>query len=113
MANLTAASAAHKPNLPNRKGRKVVVEHEAFFGFAFEAFQPLHVVAGAESGSHQGLRFAAGEDSAAVGSGQHSGFDPDVANFVKGAGSRTALVVDDLLAEDALAQCFVVLLELL
>ena len=61
----------------------------------------------------QGLCFASGEDSAAVGSGQNSGFDPDFADFVEGAGVGTALLVDYLLAEDALAQRFVILREFL
>ena len=89
------------------------MQHEAFLGFAFEAFEALHVVAGAEGGGDQGLGFAAGEDGAAVGARQDAGFDPDFADFVEGAGVGTALLVDDLLAEDALAQRFVVVIEFL
>src|ERR1039458_2361006 len=44
---------------------------------------------------------------------QDSRFDPDFADFVEGTSVRTALLIDHLLAEDALAQGFVVLLELL
>ena len=88
------------------------MQHEAFFGFAFEAFEALHVVAGAERCCYQRLGFAAGEDGAAVGAGQDAGFDPDVADFVEGAGIRTALLFDHFLAEDALAQSLVILLEL-
>ncbi len=88
------------------------MQHEAFLGFAFETFQPLHVVAGAKGGGDQCLRFAAGEDCAAVGSRQNSGFDPDLADLVEGAAIGTALLLDDLLAEDALAQSFVIFFEL-
>ena len=84
---------------------------KAFFGFAFEPFQALHVVAGAECGGDQGLRFSSCEDGAAVGSWQHAGFDPDVAHFVEGAGVRTPLLIDHLLAEDALAQRLVVVIQ--
>ncbi len=55
------------------------------------------------------LSFAAGEDGAAVGAGQDAGFDPDVANFVEGAGIGTAFLLDHFLAEDAFAQRFVIL----
>ena len=36
------------------------MQHESFFGFAFEAFEALHVVAGAESGGDQTLAFRHG-----------------------------------------------------
>ena len=103
-------SSAQKCNFTNRKRRKVVVQHEAFFGFAFEGFQALHVVAGAERRRDQGLGFAASEDCAAVGAGQHSGFDPDLADLVERAAIGTPLLLDHLLAENALAQRFVVML---
>ena len=108
--NLPAPRPAHKPNLTHRKRREIVMQHEAFFGFAFEAFEALHVVRGTERGGDQGLSFAAGEDGAAVRAGQNAGFDPDVANFVEGAGVRAAFLLQDFLAEDALAQRFVILL---
>ena len=88
------------------------MQHEALLGFAFEAFQALHVVAGAQRGGDQGLGFAAGEDGAAVSSRQHAGFDPDFADLVEGARIGTPFLFDDLLAEDALAQSLVVVLEL-
>ena len=88
------------------------MQHEAFFGFAFEAFQPLHVVAGAERCRDQSLRLAAGKDRAAVSAWQHSSFNPDVAHFIKRARIRTPLLVDDLLAENPLAQRLVIMLQL-
>ncbi len=89
------------------------MEHEAFLGFAFEDFEALHVVAGAESGGHQSLSFAAGEDCGAVSTRKDADLDPDVADLVEGASIGTALVVDHVLAEDSFAQGFVIGLELL
>ena len=113
MADFAAACAAQKCNFSNRKRRKVIVQHEAFLGFAFEDFEALHVVAGAQGGGDQRLGFAAGEDGGAVGAGQNADFDPDIADLVEGAAVGTALLVDHLLAEDALAQGLEVGLELL
>ena len=98
---------------PTRKRREVVVQHEALLGFAFEDFEALHVVAGAQGGGDQRLGFAAGEDGRAVGARQDADFDPDIADLVEGAAVGTALLVDHLLAEDALAQGLEVGLEFL
>ena len=111
--DLAPARSAQKCNFANRERREVVVQHEALLGFAFEDFEALHVVAGAQGGGDQRLGFAAGEDGGAVGAGQDADFDPDVADLVEGAAVGTALLVDHLLAEDALAQGLVVSLELL
>ena len=113
MADFAAAGAAQKRNFTNRERREVVVQHEALLGFAFEDFQALHVVAGAEGGGDQGLGFAAGEDGGAVGAGQNADFDPDIADLVEGAAVGTALLIDHLFAEDALAQSLEVGLEFL
>ena len=43
---------------------------------------------------------------------QNAGFDPDFADLVKGASIGTALVVEDLVSEDALAQFLVILFQL-
>src|SRR6266849_6648552 len=112
MPNLAPTRPAQKCNFSHRKWWEVIVKHEAFLGFALETFEALHVVAGTEGGGNEGLRFAAGEDGAAVGAGQDAGFNPNVADLVEGAAVRTPLVVDDLVAEKALAQSFVILLEL-
>ena len=80
------------------------MQEEAFFGFAFEAFEALHVVAGAEGGGDQGLGFAAGEDGAAVGARQDSGFDPDFADLVERAAIGTPLLLDHRVAENSLRQ---------
>ena len=89
------------------------MQHEAFLGFAFEDFEALHVVAGAQGGGDQGLGFAAGEDGRSVGAREDADFDPDVANLVEGAAVGTALLVDNLFAENAFAQGLEVSLEFL
>ena len=88
------------------------MKHEAFFCFALEGFQTLHVVGGAEGGCYQRLGFASSEDCASVGAWQHSYFYPDVADLVEGAMVRTAFVVDHFFAEDSFAESFVVVLQL-
>src|SRR5713226_9260041 len=108
MPNLTPPRSAQKRNLPNRKRRKVIVQHEAFFGLAFEDFEALHVVAGAESRGDQRLGLAPGEDGRTVGAGQDADFDPDITNLVEGAAVGTAFGIDDVLAEDAFTESFVV-----
>ena len=80
------------------------MQHEALLGFAFEAFEPLHVFAGAEGRRHQGLRLATRKDRRSVSARQHAGLNPDIANLVEGAPIGTTLLMRNLLAEDALAQ---------
>ncbi len=92
MPNLPPPSPSQKRNLAHRERRKIVVQEEALLGFAFEGFQALFVVAGAEGGGYQGLGFAAGEDGAAVGSWQDAYFDPDVSYFVEGAAVWSSLL---------------------
>ena len=89
------------------------MQHKAFLGFAFESFQALHVVAGAEGRCDQSLRFPSGENGAAVSSWQDTGFDPDVTDFVEGARIWTPFLVDHLLAEDPLPKRLVILREFL
>ena len=101
-----------KPNFSHGEWGKVVVQHEALLGFAFKAFETLHVVAGAERGCNQRLGFTASEDGAAVGARQNAGFDPDFANLIESASIGTALVIDHLIAENALTQDLVILLNL-
>src|SRR4051812_12941790 len=66
MPDLAASRAAQHLHLADRVGREVVVQHELAEGLALEAFHPLLVVAGAEGGGDERLRFTAGEDGRAV-----------------------------------------------
>src|SRR6266487_7049773 len=112
MADFPASSPAQKCHFSNGKRRKVIVKHEALLGLAFESFQALHVIAGSERGGHQGLGFAASEDSGTMSTRQHADFDPDVANLIKGPAVRTPLLLDYRLAENSFTQRLVVSLQL-
>ncbi len=93
VADLATAGAAQERHFAHRERREVVVQHEALLGFAFEGFQPLHVLAGAERGGDQRLGFAAGEDRRTVRARQHADLDPDVADLVELAAVRTTLAL--------------------
>ncbi len=47
MSNLTPSRPPQERNLSHAERRKIIVKEEAFFGFAFEGFEALFVVAGA------------------------------------------------------------------
>ena len=72
------------------------MQHEALFGFAFEAFEPLHIVACTESSGYQGLGFTASENRAAVSSGE------DAASVQISRISSKARCRDDVVARSPL-----------
>ena len=113
MTNFPSSGAAQKLNFANGKRRKIIVQHEAFFGLAFERFQSLHVIRRAQSRRHQGLCFSAREDRRPVRARQHAHFNPDVPDLIECPRVRTALLVDHLLPENPLTQHFVIMLQLL
>src|ERR1700691_2401517 len=105
VADFAAAGAAHEANLTNAERRKIIVQHEPLGRFTgLQQFDALRIVFSAQGQGHQGLRFAAGEQRGAVGARQHAGFDGDGANLIEGAAIRTAVVLQHLVAEDALFQ---------
>ena len=112
MADLATPSAAQKGNFTNGKRGEVIVKHEALLGFTLEDLKSLHVVAGAESGGHQGLGFASGKNRGTVGTRQYADFDPNVANLIEGAAIGTPLLLDHGFAEDPFTKSFVVGLQL-
>ena len=69
-----------------------------------EQIQPLLVFLGAEGQRRQRLRLAAREERRAVHARQQSDFAGDLANFVERAAIRAALAVQDVVAENVLAQ---------
>ena len=113
MTDLAATGSAQEGDFAHREWREIVVQHEALLGFAFEGLEPLHVIGGAQRGRDQRLGFAASEDRGAVSAWQHADFDPDIANLIELAAVGATLLLDHLLAEDALAQHFKVALALL
>ena len=104
MANFATSRTTEKVPLHQRRTGKVIVQHEAFLGFALEGPQPLHVFTGAESSRYQSLGFAASKDCRTVGTGQHADFNPDISNLIELAAIGTTLLFDDLLAEYLFAQ---------
>ncbi len=81
------------------------MEHEALGSFGeIEHFNALLVVFGAERGGDQGLRFAAREDSRSVGAGKNADFAGNGANLIEGTAIGTAVLLQHLVAEDALFQ---------
>ena len=64
------------------------MQHEALALLAFEGFQALRVIAGAQGRRNQRLRFAAGEQRRAVGAGQNADFNRDGANLIESRGGR-------------------------
>ena len=82
------------------------MQHEALgSGFAgLEQLDALLVVLGAQRDGHQRLGLAAGEQRRAVRARQDAGFDGDGTDLVEGAAIRTAMILDHLVAEDALPE---------
>ncbi len=83
------------------------MQHEALECVVLEEqIEALHIVLGAESHCGKRLRLAAREERRAVNARQQADFTSDLANLVERAGIRTAALVDNVLAEDALMETF-------
>ena len=63
MADFAASGAAHAAGFTDRVGREVVMQHEVFAVFARQRVDDLLILAGAERGDDQRLRFAAREQA--------------------------------------------------
>ena len=64
-------------HFPDRKGWKVVVQHEAFVDLATHHLDLLLVISGPERGAHQCLGFPTCEDGGAVHARQETDLGPD------------------------------------
>ena len=107
VADFAPARAAHEADFAHAERREIVVQHEALEGFArLQQLDALLVVLGAERDRNQRLRFAAREQGRTVGARQNARFDPDLADFVECAAIGTAVVLQHLIAEDALLEGF-------
>jgi hypothetical protein len=105
VADFATSRTAQELHFADGKRREVVVQHEALEGFVLEQqVQALHVFLGAEGERGQGLGFAAGEERRAVHARQQADFAGDLANLVEGAAVRTAIMMQDVVAEELLAQ---------
>ena len=107
MADFAPARTAHEADFAHAERREIVVQHEALGDFArLQQLDALLVVLGAQRDRHQRLRFAAREQGRTVGARQNAGFDGDLADLVERAAVGTPVVLEHLVAEDALAQRF-------
>ena len=100
VADFAPAGRAHAAGLADRIGREVVVEQEPLLIGAVERIDILLVLAGAERGDHQRLRFAAGEQGRAMGAGQHADLGQDRTHRRQIAPVDPALVVENVQAHD-------------
>src|SRR6266481_3566012 len=76
------------------------MQHERLAALAIEAVDDLRIARGAERGDHERLRFAAREQSRAVGARQNTDFDGDRADRLRVAAVDARLAVEDALADD-------------
>jgi hypothetical protein len=76
------------------------VEHEALLVFAFQRVDDLFILAGAERGDNQSLRFAARKQGGAVRTGQDAGFGNDRADGFRVALIDAAAGFQDVAAND-------------
>ena len=101
VADFAAAGAAQELHFADGERREVVMQHEALERFVLEEqVEALHVFLGAQGQRGEGLRFAAGEERRAVHARQQADFAGDLANLVEGAAIGTAVVMQDVVAED-------------
>src|SRR5256886_8374836 len=91
---------AHQAGLAHRERREVVVQHERLAALALERVDDLRIARGAESGRHQRLGLAAGEQRRAVGARHHPDLDGDRAHGARVASVDARLAVEDSLAHD-------------
>src|SRR5579871_743963 len=113
MTNLTPTNPTHPTHFSNRERREVIVQHEATLLLTLIALQPLSIVSRTQSRTHQRLRLSASEQRRTVNARQNSNLNRDLTNLVKSPVVGTNALVQNLIAEDLLAQHFVILAELL
>src|SRR6266700_7508611 len=107
VTNFAAARAAQEFYFANAERREIIVQHEALeLVLLEEQVEALHVFLGAESESGERLSFAAREESGTVDAREQADFAGDLANLIEGAAIGTAAGVQNVVAEDVLAQAF-------
>ena len=104
VTDLAAAGALHAARFAGGVGGHVVVVHIALAVLSAQTVQHLHVAHRAQRGHGQGLRFAAGENGAAVGTGQNADFAPDRTNVGQAASIGANALFEDFLAHDLLVE---------
>src|SRR5690242_523216 len=105
MADFAASGATQEFNFTDAEWRKIVVQHETIELILLEEkVEALHVFLGAEGERGECLRFAAGEERGTVNAGQQPHFARNFANLVEGAAIGTAAGIQDVVAENVLAE---------
>ncbi len=90
------AGRPHAAGFADRIGGEVVVEQEPLLIGPVQRIDILLVLAGAERGDDQSLRFSAGEQSRAMGAGEHPDFGQDRAHGGQVPPVDAALVVENV-----------------
>ena len=100
VADFPALGTAHHAGLAHRKGREVVMQHEALAPVAFQGIDDLRIARGAEGGRDQRLGLAAREQRRAVGARQHTHLDSDRSYGLEIATVDAWLAVEDAITHD-------------
>ena len=102
VTDLSPARPAQEAGLADRIGRKVIMQHELLTVFAVQGVHDLFVLTGAQSGHHQGLSLATGEQRAAVGAGQDADLAGNRADGLGVAPVDAPSGLQDIVAHDGL-----------
>ncbi len=100
VTDLAALGTAEASGFTDRVGREVIVQQERLFIRSRQRIDVLLILAGTESGHHQALRLAAGEQCRAVGARQHADLADDVAHRLGVAAVDALAGVQDVPADD-------------
>ena len=82
MSNFAATRRAKATDFADRIGREVIVQQEVGFIGAVQGVDHLLIIAGAQSGHDQTLRFTTGKQRGAVCAWQQAGFAVDCADGI-------------------------------
>src|SRR5271155_5394385 len=100
VADFAPAGRAHAAGFADRIWGEVIVEQEPLLVGAVEGIDILLVLAGAQRRDHERLGFAAGEQSRAVGAGQHADLGLDRAHGGQIAAVDASLIIENVPAHD-------------
>src|SRR5262249_24196856 len=105
VTDFAASRSAQELHFADAERRKIVMQQETLELILLEEqVEPLHVFFGAESKRREGLGFTASEERGAMHAWQQANFAGDLANLVEGAAVRTPLGIQNIVAENLLAQ---------
>ena len=108
MADFAAAGSAQHAGFTRRKRGEVVVQVEALVTHEGGGVNAVAVEGRTQGDGRERLRFAAREQGATVGAGEHVGFAPDGANFGGAAAVEAGTVFQNLVAHGVVLYLVVV-----